>query len=475
MKTTTKVNPVLGPSEVVALAVGAMVGWGWIVMTGDWVIHAGSLGSIVAMLIGSLIIISIGLSYAELAAAMPQEGGAQVFTERALGRFASFICTWSLIVGYLSVIAFEAVALPTVFDFITTDYQKVYLWTVAGWDVYLTWVLVSMAGTAFVVVLNYFGVDYASLFQKVITALIIFAGLTMVAFSLFGGSVNNLMPFWASSSESSTTTTHSALTGMLPVLMLVPFMFLGFDVIPQTITEIKSEPKVIGKLIIVSLLLTSFFYCAIIFGVAMTIPREQLSIGMLAPPTAMTLLLNNPIAGMAMVFAGLAGIMTTWNALFIGGSRAICALAKKNMLPQFLAYVHPKYQTPTHAILLLGVLTLFVPLLGRQALLWFANSGSLAIVIAYFLVCLSFIILRQREPQLERPFRVRYGGIIGYAALIGSFGLVLMYLPFSPSALSIKEWVIWGIWMTIGLILYMKSSISQSQPHIQYKNSNSLQ
>lgn len=76
---------VLGSKEVLALAFGAMIGWGWIVLTGDWIISAGSYGAIIAMAIGSVIIIFIGLCYAELASAMPQEGGAQVFTFRALG------------------------------------------------------------------------------------------------------------------------------------------------------------------------------------------------------------------------------------------------------------------------------------------------------------------------------------------------------------------------------------------------------
>jgi len=77
---------VLGSKEVLALAFGAMIGWGWIVLTGDWIQAAGSMGAILAMALGSLIIVFIGLAYAELAAAMPKAGGAQVFTQRAFGR-----------------------------------------------------------------------------------------------------------------------------------------------------------------------------------------------------------------------------------------------------------------------------------------------------------------------------------------------------------------------------------------------------
>ena len=109
---------VLGKKDVLALAFGAMIGWGWVVSSGTWITEAGSIGAVLAFAIGGVLVLLIGLTYAELSSALPLAGGEFVFSYQAMGRLPSFITTWAVIFGYVSVIAFEAVALPTVFEYI---------------------------------------------------------------------------------------------------------------------------------------------------------------------------------------------------------------------------------------------------------------------------------------------------------------------------------------------------------------------
>ena len=106
-----------------ALAFGAMVGWSWVALTGVWIAGAGAVGAMLAFLAGGGVLIFVGLTYAELAAAMPQVGGEHVYSGRALGRTASFICTWAILLGYTSVVAFEAVALPTVLEYLLPGFS----------------------------------------------------------------------------------------------------------------------------------------------------------------------------------------------------------------------------------------------------------------------------------------------------------------------------------------------------------------
>ena len=103
---------VLKRRDVIALSFGAMIGWSWVLMTGFWVQTAGSLGTLIAFTVGGLAIAMIGLTYSELASAMPKAGGEHVYTHRALGARWSFVCTWALLFAYLAVCLFEAVALP---------------------------------------------------------------------------------------------------------------------------------------------------------------------------------------------------------------------------------------------------------------------------------------------------------------------------------------------------------------------------
>ena len=134
-----KLVKILGNKDVLSLAFGAMIGWGWVVTAGLWVTEAGSLGSILAFIIGGVLVVLIGLTYAELASSMPLAGGELIYSFKAMGRVASFITTWAIILGYVSVVAFEAVALPTVFEYLIPNYSKGYMYTIADWDVTATW------------------------------------------------------------------------------------------------------------------------------------------------------------------------------------------------------------------------------------------------------------------------------------------------------------------------------------------------
>src|SRR5690625_3676080 len=104
-----RLKTILGNKDVLALAFGAMIGWGWVVTAGLWITEAGSLGAIIAFLIGGLLVVLVGLTYAELTSALPLAGGELVFSYKAMGRVASFVTTWAVILGYVSVVSFVAV------------------------------------------------------------------------------------------------------------------------------------------------------------------------------------------------------------------------------------------------------------------------------------------------------------------------------------------------------------------------------
>ena len=112
---------VLRTRDVLALSFGAMIGWSWVLMTGYWVNTAGSIGTTIAFTAGGLSIALIGLTYAELASALPKTGGEHVYTHRGLGPTPSFVCTWALLMAYVAVCVFESVALPTAVELTITE------------------------------------------------------------------------------------------------------------------------------------------------------------------------------------------------------------------------------------------------------------------------------------------------------------------------------------------------------------------
>ncbi|MDX1634964.1 MAG: APC family permease [Marinobacter sp.] len=442
-----KLTRVLVGKDILALAFGAMIGWGWIVMTGTWIQSAGSLGAITAFVVGGIAIVLVGLTYAELAAAMPKVGGEHVYSYRALGHFSSFVCTWAIVLGYMSVVSFEAVALPTVVEHLFPGYSVGHLWTVAGWEVEATWVAVGLAGSLVMMAINYVGIRTAALVQKLVTLLIMVVGVMFITGALFTGDTATMEPLF--------NVEEGVIGGIMIVLIMVPFMFVGFDVIPQAAEEINLPFRQIGRVLMISVILAVFWYALIILGTGLTLTPVALAESSLAVPDAMQAVFDAPWAGKLMVLAGVAGIITSWNAFYVGGSRAIYALAEAGMLPAFLARLHPVHKTPVNAILMIGAISSLAPFFGRPALVWLVNSGGLGIVIAYLFVAISFLVLRRREPDMERPFRVSQGKVVGGIAAVLSVGMILLYMPGSPSALTGLEWLIFGGWMLLGLVMYL--------------------
>lgn len=154
----------LGRWDVLAVAFGAMIGFGWIVLTGGFLEGAGTLGAALAFVIGGVVVALVGLTYAELVSAMPHVGGKHNYALRALGSRAAFVTSWALVLGYISVVAFEAVALPQTMLYLFPDMLVGRLWTVAGYDVYASWVAIGVGAAVVMTALNYIGVRPAAVF-----------------------------------------------------------------------------------------------------------------------------------------------------------------------------------------------------------------------------------------------------------------------------------------------------------------------
>lgn len=436
---------VIKRKEVLALAFGAMIGWSWVALTGNWIDSAGSLGAVLAFAIGGIAVVLVGLTYAELASAMPQAGGEHVYSYRALGRTASFICTWAILLGYVSVVAFEAVALPTVVDYLVPGFSRGYLWTVAGWDVHITWVLLGAIAAIIMTVINILGIRTAAKLQLLATVLVATGGIALIGGSAIAGSAQNMQPLF-----------DHGLKGFLGVLVMVPFMFVGFDVIPQSAEEIDMPFSDIGRMLMLSIGLAVTWYVLIILAVSMGLPADSRAASELPTADATVAVFAGAWAGKMLVIAGIGGILTSWNAFLIGGSRAIYALAKAGQLPAGLGHLHPRFNTPHRAILLIGTLSVCAPLFGRPALVWLVDAGGLGIVIAYAFVAASFLVLRRREPDMVRPYSVKHARSVGWAALLLSIAIAFLYLPWSPAALVWPgEWLIVLGWTVLGVTMLL--------------------
>ncbi|RAS86403.1 APC family permease [Priestia endophytica] len=439
-------NKVLSRLDVLFLSFGAMIGWGWVVLTGNWITTAGTIGAMVAFVLGGLLVTFVGLTYAELASSMPKTGGALIYVLRGIGPKAAFIASWALALSYISVVGFQAVAFPTVIEYVFPNYKVGYIYTITNYDVYLSWVLVGVLGSIFITIFNYFGVKSAAILQMILTIIIAITGLMLMFGASFTSNFTHVEPLFAGGT-----------VGIISVLIMTPFMFSGFDVIPQTAEEMNVAPKSIGKILILSVGLAAVFYIGIIFAVGVSLDKSVIGSSILPTADAMAKVYGSSLFANILILGGIAGILTSWNAFIIGGSRILYTMAEKKMIPTWFGKLHPKNNTPINSILFIGSLATVAPLLGRPMLVWLVNAGGIAIVVAYFFVAVAFIQLRRKEPQMVRPFRAGKSNTIGWIALILSIGFISLYLPGMPAALVWPyEWLIFAGWWIIGFSLMVK-------------------
>lgn len=439
-------NKVLRSREVITLAFGAMIGWSWVLMTGLWVEVAGSVGTLIAFAGGGLAIALIGLTYSELVSAMPRAGGEHVYTHRGLGAGWSFFCTWALLLAYVNVCLFEAVALPTAMEYLTPDIRIGTLWTFMGSEVDAGFVLIGAGASILITVINVLGIKPAAWFQTIAFSMIMIAGIALLIGAVSFGEVGNAEP-WIGVPA----------TGILTVLIMVPALLVGFDVIPQSAEEINLPPARIGLLLVISVALAVLWYGLISFSVALSMPRADIAASSMATGDAAATLWGHPSAGALLVLGGVAGILTSWNAFVIGASRLLFALAESGMVPAVFGRLHPRFHTPYVGIIAIGLLSCLAPLFGRTVLVWLINAGGFATIVAYFFVPIAFLALRRNEPEMNRPFRVSHPRLVGSGAIVLSLGLISAYLPGSPSALVWPyEWVTISVWTVLGILLYLR-------------------
>ena len=179
-KKESEFNKVFSAWDILVIAFGAMIGWGWVVSTGNWIEKGGVLGAALGFCLGGVMIFFVGLTYAELTAAMPQCGGEHVFSHRAMGPTGSFICTWAIVLGYVSVACFEACAFPTIITYLWPGFLKGYLYTVAGFDVYASWLAVAIIVAFLIMLINIMGAKTAAILQTVLTCIIGGAGILLI-------------------------------------------------------------------------------------------------------------------------------------------------------------------------------------------------------------------------------------------------------------------------------------------------------
>lgn len=448
---------VLRTRDVIMIAFGAMIGWGWVISSGQWIETGGALGTSIAFVIGGLMIYLVGLTYAELTTAMPKSGGAQNFSYAAFGPMGSFICTWTLALSYIGVVCFEACSFATIMQYVVPDFLQGYLYTIAGYDVYISWVAVAILSSVLIVYINFLGTKNAAKLQNFLTSIIAGVGLLLVAGSAVTGDISNMTAHVFVGDSNG-----EILSNILKVAIMTPFFLFGFDIIPQAAEEINVPMKRVGYLMMLSIGMAVVFYAMVVLAIGYVMSPAQIKESMsstgMVTADAIAVAFSNAAMTKVLIIGGLCGIVTTWNSFLLGGSRVLFSMSKARMLPSKFSLLHKDNKTPYVAIFFLGAISMIAPFFGRVMLIWIVDAANFACCLAYFIVALSFVVLRKKRPQMKRPFRVRSGMLVGVLAALMAGLMWLMYIiPGTNCSLIWQEWVIVCGWAVLGMLLAIRA------------------
>ena len=242
-----------------------------------------------------------------------------------MGPTGSFVCTWAIVLGYVGVACFEACAFPTIISYLWPGFLKGYLYTVAGFDIYASWLIVAIIVAFCIMLINIVGAKTAAKLQTILTIIIGGAGILLIVASVINGTVDNL-----DGQMFAEVGGGGIVKSILSVAVISPFYLIGFDVIPQAAEEINVPLKKIGKMMILSVVLAVVFYSCVILAVGYVLnPSEILSSEAgtgLVTADAMAKAFGTAVMAKVIIVGGMCGIITSWNSFMIGGSRALYSI-----------------------------------------------------------------------------------------------------------------------------------------------------
>src|SRR5690625_3125590 len=178
---------VMGNIDILFVGFGAMIGFGWIVLTSGWIQSAGTLGAMLAFTIGGIVMIFVGLVYSELVSAMPLAGGEHNYLLRAMGPKTALFGSWAITGGYITVIMFESVVIPETLMYWFPTLETIHLWNFAGFDVYLSWALIGTVTAVIMGWINVRGIRTASMVQTFIVSFLLVLGVLLIIGIFIGG------------------------------------------------------------------------------------------------------------------------------------------------------------------------------------------------------------------------------------------------------------------------------------------------
>ena len=427
---------VLGPTDLILLGIGAIVGTGIFVLTGTGAVTAGP-GLSLSFVIAAMACCFAALCYAEFASTVPVAGSIYTYSYATLGEFVAWMIGWDLLLEY-------GLATSTV----AVGWSGYFQSLLSGFGVVLPDALTAAPGArpgvetlfnlpAFLIMMAItfllsLGMRESARLNNIMVIIKIGVVLLFIAVGVGHVKPENWQPYMP-----------YGMTGVMSAAALVFFAFIGFDAVTSAAEEVKNPARDLPIGIIGSLIICTILYVVVAAIMTGIVPHMDFK-GVDHPVSlALQVAGEDWVAGFVDL-AAILGMSTVMLVMAYGQTRILFAMSRDGLMPARLSKVHPKYGTPFFATWLVGIIFgLIAAVVPLTVLAELVNIGTLA---AFTLVSIAVIVLRKKRPDLPRAFRCPAVPLIPILAII--FCLVLM------SFLSWHTWVAFAIWLSIGAVVY---------------------
>ncbi len=392
----------MGLFQLTMYGVGLILGAGIYVLIGEAVGFAGD-SVWIAFVLGSIVALFAGLSYAELSALFPKAAAEYVFIKNAFkNNFFAFVIGW--LTAITSIITAATVALG--FGGYFAEFFEVPI-------------IISAIGLLGILSLvNFIGIR-ESAWTNTIFTIIEAAGLILII--IIGFTVLNPEPV-------NYTESPSGFAGVAIAFVLIFFAFIGFEDMANVAEEVKNPKKTLPRAIILSVLISGILYILVSLAVVRVVNWEELA----TSSAPMAMVAERGLGSEAHIILSSIALFAITNTVLItlvAGSRIFYGMAREKVFPSLLEKIHFKTKTPWIAVLVILITSIGFTFIGDIVIV--ANITVFAIVITFASVNLAVIVLRYTEPDLERKFRIPLN--VGKFPILPLFGLgisVYMALQF---------------------------------------------
>jgi len=443
---------VLGPGQLIMLGVGAIIGTGIFVLTGQAAAANAGPAIVLSMIIAGVTAVLAALCYSEFAATVPVAGSAYTYAYATLGEFVAWVIGWDLILEYA--LGSATVAVGWSGNLITLLHQLGWSFPAAVSAAPGTVVQLAGGGTATAVfnlpavlitvavtLLLIRGVSESATVNAIVVVIKVGIVLVVIGAGAFFIVPANWHPFIPPN-----TGTFGAYgwSGVLRGAGVIFFAYIGFDAVSTSGEETRNPGRDLPIAIVGSLIIATTLYIAVAVVAVGALPFDKLK-GAEAPlATALDEGAGFGWASNIISFGALVAITSVVLTILYGQTRIFFAMCRDGLMPRRWAYVHPKTRTPIYITAafgsLIAIIAAFVPL---SEIVKLVNIGTL---FAFLLVNIGVIILRRTRPDLKRGFRVPFVPVF---PIIGS--LLCIYLM---RYLDRDTWIRFVVWLAIGLVVY---------------------